>query len=176
MTRPPRGCFLANGLAGDQRREMPCHGLARDRFKEIFHHPHAAGDVAIEIDLVTVADDQHAHAGLHHVRQFAQRVQRLLLSGDIDNQHLGRLQLGHRGNGGAHRAAPNIHAASGDFAQAVAQHLFGCRVAQKGKDGQTVRPADDPTSIREPANCSLGAHASSFPVMPIPAAINRPRS
>ena len=81
------GGVAAEHLAGNQRREMPGHRFARHRFEQILRHPHVAGDMAVEIDVVGVADHQHPHAWLDQVRKLGQGVQRLLLVGDVDDQH-----------------------------------------------------------------------------------------
>ncbi|MBB5372341.1 hypothetical protein [Acidocella aromatica] len=154
---------LPHGLARNERREMPGHGLARDGLEQILHHAHAARDVPVEIDVVVIANDEHAHAGLHHIGEFAECVQRLLLARNIDDQHLGGLHLGHGGNSRANSAAADVDTIGDKIAQAVAQHLLGGGIPQEGKNGQAIRPTDQ-IAIPLHVTSTLLAHKSSYPL------------
>ena len=82
-----------------QRAEIARHHVAHQRLIEIFHDAQAVGHLAIEIEVLAIADDEHADVRFDHVGQFAQCRQRLVLAADIDDQYARRghaLQCHHR--------------------------------------------------------------------------------
>ena len=70
-TRPP--CTPSTPVRrSDQRAEIARHHVAHQRLIEIFQHAQAMGDLAVEIEVLAIADHQHADIRLDHVGQFAQ--------------------------------------------------------------------------------------------------------
>ena len=59
-TRPPWTASAARLRGDEQRREMPRDHVARERLVEIFERAQAVGHVAVEVDVVLLADHQHA--------------------------------------------------------------------------------------------------------------------
>ena len=108
IARPPSTPWVGGVCAAQERDEMARHHVARQRLGQVVGRTKAARHFAVEIDMIDVADHQHADIRLDHIGQVAERGQRLLFAADIDDQHLRRGLFLHRRDGGAHAAAADI--------------------------------------------------------------------
>ncbi len=126
----------------EQRREMPRDHVAGERLVEIFERAQAAGDVAVEVHVVLLADHQHAHVGLDHLRECAERGQRLLLAAHIDHQHARRGRPLEGRDRGAHVAAPHLEARRRRVGKPLAQRRLGGSIGDEGEQGNLVGARD----------------------------------
>src|ERR1700722_1865224 len=70
-------------LTRDDRTEMSGHLVARQRLGQVLGRTEAAGDLAIELETVALADHKDAHIRLDNVRQLGERAQRFFLAADV---------------------------------------------------------------------------------------------
>ena len=114
-------------LAAHERAEMALHDVARQRLGQVFRGAQPARDLAVELEIVHVADHEHAGIRLDHLRQLAERRQRLLLAADIDDQDArsGRSLLRPRWPRGCRRAGSRARAAASARPSRSAASLCG---------------------------------------------------
>ena len=139
--------------------EVTQHLIAGDRFGQIFGRPHPAGDLAVEVGVFDVPHDQHADVRLHDIGQFAQRAQRLILTGQIDDQHPWRGDFLHRRDRQADTAAPDVQGFAGRIGQSFAERFFAFDIADKGDQRCPVVP---PRPLFGRSGGTPQAHASVF--------------
>ena len=108
--------------------------VTRDRLEQIFLHAEDPRGVAIEVDVVELADQQHVDVGLDDVRQRLQRGQRAALAGDVDDQDARRRSLAQQIDRAANIGAMELDPVRCGVAQPVAQHVLGFGIGDEGDD------------------------------------------
>ena len=106
----------------DEGVEMPRHHIARERLVEIFERAQPARHVAIEIDVLEIADHQHLRIRLDHLGEIAERGQRLLLPAYIDDERARGWRAREHADRRAHIAAPDLHSLRHRLGERLAQH------------------------------------------------------
>ena len=137
---PPELALRGGALTAHEQAEMADDLVARERLRQVVGRAQAAGDLAIEVDVVDLADDQHADIGLDDVREIAEGGQRLILAAYVHHQYLGRRLLLHRGDRVAYVAAPDVELAGHEVGQSVFQRLLGMRIGGKGNQRRPIVP------------------------------------
>ncbi len=103
------------------------------RLVEVFADPEIARQLAVQIDVLAVADHQHADVGFDHLGQRSQGGHRLFVAADIDHQDPRGRQFGHGGDGAAAVATLHHDVFLGRGDEAQAQHGLGFGVGDEGQ-------------------------------------------
>lgn len=74
------------GAPGERGLQSARDDLAIDRLAEIFLHAQAADDLAIELHVLDIADDEDAHAGLDVEGEVLKLAERVGFTGDVDQE------------------------------------------------------------------------------------------
>jgi len=107
----------ARRAAHDRRPEHPGHGVWHQGLIQELRRPQLARDLAVEVAVLLVADDQDADVGVHDLRQLTQQAERVVLAGHVHQQRLGRRHVAELRD---------------RFRQALPQRGFGLQVGCEG--------------------------------------------
>jgi len=122
----------ARRAAHDRRPEHPGHGVWHQGLIQELRRPQLARDLAVEVAVLLVADDQDADVGVHDLRQLTQQAERVVLAGHVHQQRLGRRHVAELRDRIAQADAPDVELAGDRFRQALPQRGFGLQVGCEG--------------------------------------------
>ena len=122
--------------------------VACQRLRQVILRAKIARYLTIEVDVVHVADDQHADIRFDHVSKFRERGQRLVFAADVHDQYARRGALPHGRDGGANAAAAHIHASGQDIRQPLAKGSLGCRVSNESDQRRPPMAGRELTLLR----------------------------
>ena len=123
----------------DDVTEVPRDHVARDGFEQVFLDAQDPGGVAVEVDVVEFADEQHLDVGFDDVGKVLERGQRPPVPADIYDQHAWGGVLAQHLDGASEIGTMELDAARCRVAQSVAQDILGFGIGDEGDDIFAIR-------------------------------------